>query len=103
MRKQTLAVLCSLLGLAIVFGLKALADWQNIRIPLFSYVSPLAVSILLLPILMALLTWMNKHILSWRKARERDIEEEERYENVTADIISLRPTQPDTELSYKRR
>jgi hypothetical protein len=103
MRKQTLAAACSVLSFVIVFGLRALALWLNIRIPLVSYISPFIIAFILIPVLIIPLTWLNSHLLAWRKARGRDIEEEEKYENVTADIISLRPTQPDTELTSRRR
>jgi hypothetical protein len=103
MRKQTLAAVCSLLSFAVVFGLRALAHLLNVRLPLAGYASPFLVSFVLIPILIVPLARLNTHLLAWRKARGRDIEEEEKYENVTADIISLRPTQPDTELTSRRR
>jgi hypothetical protein len=85
MRKRTLAGMCvllscvvlivmSLVGLSVPFGL-----------------SPLFVAFVLFPILMAPLALLNKRLLTWRKARGRDIEDEERYEDDASGIISLRP------------
>lgn len=90
MRKRTLAGLCVTLSFMIVFALK----FAGISIPLG--LSPLFVGFVLFPVLMVPLTLLNKRLLAWRKVRGRDIEEEEKYENEEAGIISLRP-RPDTQ------
>jgi hypothetical protein len=46
-----------------------------------------------MPLLSLALTPLNKRLLSWRKERGRDIEDEVKYEIDEADIISLRPRQ----------
>lgn len=44
----------------------------------------------------------NQRIRAWRKARGRDIEEEEKYENVETGIISLRPHESNNDdISYR--
>ena len=85
MRKRTLAGVCGLLAFAVAFGLRII----GVSIPLA--LSPLVVGFILVPILAVPLTLLNKQLLAWRKARGRDIEDEERYENEDAGIISLRP------------
>ena len=83
MRKTTLAGLSALLAYAIVFGL----PFVGVSIPFL--LSPLIAGLLLSPVLLVLLTPLNKYLLAWRKARGRDIEEEEKYEH--DGVISLRP------------
>jgi hypothetical protein len=97
MRKQTLAGLSYLLAFLIIIGLRMTARWFGVYIPLVSYVSPFIASFVLAPLLLIPLTTLNRRLLDWRKARGRDIEEEEKYENVAAGIISLRPTASDDE------
>ena len=83
MRKTTLAGLCTFLAYAILFLL-----WvAGVKIPFA--LSPLVAGLLLVPVLMLPLTLLNKHLLAWRKARGRDIADEERYEH--DGVISLRP------------
>ena len=103
MRKQTLASVCFIVSLAIVFLLKSLARSQGIHLPLIGYVSPLIASFIIVPLLLVPLTALNQYILKWRKARGRDIEEEEKHEFAEADIISLRPRQSHEESSTYRR
>jgi hypothetical protein len=103
MRKQTLAGVCSLLSLGIVFGLHAIANALHIRTPLYGFASHLVVSFILTPFVMIPMTKLNARLLAWRKARGRDIEEEEKYENTTAGIISLHPVDHDSELNSNRR
>ena len=88
MRKRTLTAVCSITAFVLLF----LLSFLGIRVPFG--LSPLIVFLVLVPLLMIPLTFLNNHLLAWRKARGRDIEEEERYEIEGADIISLRP-QPD--------
>lgn len=83
MRKSTLAGLSALLAYAIVFALR----FAGVSIPFA--LSPLFAGLFLAPVLLAPLTLMNKYLLAWRKARGRDIEEEEKYEH--DGVISLRP------------
>ena len=83
MRKSTLIGLSALLAYAIVFGLL----FAGIRIPFG--LSHVFGGLLLTPLLLVLLTPVNKYLLAWRKARGRDIEEEEKYEH--DGVISLRP------------
>jgi hypothetical protein len=78
MRKTTLAaiayILCFLPYLAREF-----ADSDGKR---FLFGLPLSlVALILMPVFLLLLNWVNKYILAWRKERGRDIEEEEKYEN----------------------
>jgi hypothetical protein len=103
MRKKTLSRVCVILALVIVNALRWFASQQGIRLPLIGYVSPWIASIIIVPLLLIPLTAVNQYILKWRKARGRDIEEEEKYENDEADIISLRPRQPDEDSSTYRR
>jgi hypothetical protein len=51
--------------------------------------SPLFAGLVLAPVLLVPLTFVNKYLLAWRKTRGRDIEDEERYEH--DGVISLRP------------
>ena len=103
MRKKTLYSVCSILSLAIVFGLKALANAQGINLPLLGFVSPVIASLLIVPLLIVPLAAVNQYILAWRKTHGRDIEAEEKHEFDEADIISLRPRQPHEHSStYKR-
>jgi hypothetical protein len=103
MRKKTLASVCFILALAIVFGLRLIAASQGIRLPLIGYVSPLIASFIIVPLLLIPLTAINQGILAWRKGHGRDIELEEKHEFDDADIISLRPRQPHEHSSTYRR
>ena len=79
------------------------ASSKGIRLPLVGYVSPLIASFVFVPLLLIPLTALNQYVLAWRKARGRDIEEEEKHEFDEADIISLRPRQPHEHSSTYRR
>jgi len=97
MRKKTLAVIGSILALAILFGLR----FVGVRIPLGLAV--FFVFLVFVPLLMIPLTLLNKRLLARRKAHGRDIEEEEKYEREGAGIISLRPkSQAEIEEDEKR-
>jgi hypothetical protein len=85
MRKKTLAGLCSLLTFAVLFGLR----FAGVRVP-FGFGAFVAL-LVLMPLVVVALTPLNKRLLAWRKARGRDIEEEEKYEREGAGIISIRP------------
>ncbi len=58
--------------------------------------------LVLMPLLSAALTLLNKRLLAWRKARGRDIEDEQKYEIEEADIISLRP-RPEEQVQNRSR
>ena len=103
MRKSTLASVCFTLALVVVYLLNSLARAQGIRLPLIGLVSPLVASLIIVPLLIVPLTALNQYILAWRKARGRDIEEEEKHEFEEADIISLRPRQSHEEPSSPQR
>lgn len=83
MRKTTLAGLSGLMAYAIAF----LLSFAGFRLPFA--LSPLFAGLFLAPVLLVPLTFMNKYLLAWRKARGQDVEEEEKYEH--DGIIGLRP------------
>lgn len=85
MRKKTLAGVCVGLAIVLVFLLR----FVGLSIPFG--LSPLLVGFVLFPVLMVPLTLLNQQLLGWRKARGRDIEDEEKYEDEATGIISLRP------------
>jgi hypothetical protein len=85
MRKKTLAGVCLLLAIVILVALR----FAGVKVP-FGF-SPLFAYLVLFPLLMVPLAFLNKYLLAWRKTRGRDIEDEEQYEVGTIDIISLRP------------
>ena len=103
MKKKTLSSICFLLAFASIYLLSWLAGKQGIRLPFLGYVSPLIASFIIVPLLLVPLTVLNQYVLAWRKARGRDIEEEEKHEFDEADIISLRPRQPHEHSSTYRR
>ena len=103
MRKKTLATVCFILSMVVVFLLKYLASSQGITLPLIGDVSHPLASFIIVPLLLILLTALNKYVLAWRKARGRDIEEEEKHEFDEADIISLRPRQSHEHPSTYRK
>lgn len=97
MRKKTLAAICSILALAILFGFR----FVGVRTPFG--LGAFVVFLVLVPLLMVPMTFLNKRLLVWRKAHGRDIEEEEKYERQGAGIISLRPkSQAEIEEDEKR-
>lgn len=83
MRKSTLAVISALIAWAIAFAL----SYAGVRLPF--HLAPVFAGLFLAPVLVLLLTPLNKYLLAWRRARGRDIEEEEKYEH--NGVISLRP------------
>jgi hypothetical protein len=83
MRKGTLAGLSVLMAYAIILGLR----YAGVSISFL--LSPLVAGLVLAPALMLPLAALNKHLLAWRKAHGRDVEEEEKYEH--DGVISLRP------------
>ncbi|MDX6527978.1 MAG: hypothetical protein QOH41_268 [Blastocatellia bacterium] len=85
MRKRTLASVCSGLALLVVIAMGVFHVKTPHNIPFFVIY---LVAVLLLSVALAPL---NKRLLAWRKARGRDLEEEEKYEIEEAGIISLRP------------
>jgi|SRR4029078_9067178 len=97
MRKQTVAGISIILAIGIVYLFKELAGPQGLKVPYVGFVSPLIASFVIAPILIVPLTMINQRVLAWRKARGRDIEKEEQYENEAAGIISLRPKSTEHE------
>ena len=96
MRKRTLASICSLLALVIVLAMGFLRVKTPHNIPFF------VIYLVLMPLLLVPMTAVNKRLLAWRKARGRDIEDEERYEIEGTDVISLRPrAESPTDLERK--
>jgi hypothetical protein len=89
MRKSTLASVCSVLALLIVLAMGFFRVKTPHNIPFF------VIYLALMPLLSVAMAPLNKRLLAWRKARGRDLKEEERYEIEEADIISLRP-QPES-------
>jgi hypothetical protein len=94
-RKKTLVGVCFILSLAMVYLLTWLAGSVGIRLPFVGPVSAITAALIIVPLLLIPMTALNAYILKWRKARGRDIEAEERHEFDEADIISLRPRQPE--------
>jgi predicted lipid-binding transport protein (Tim44 family) len=97
MRKKTLAGLASMLAFGLLFGLR----FVGIKVPFT--LAGFFVFLLLVPLLIIPLTLLNKRVLAWRKARGRDIEEEEKCEREASGITSLRPkTEAEMEEDEKR-
>jgi hypothetical protein len=69
----------------------------GIKIPgLVSLSSPFLVAWALSPLILVLLYPLNEKVKIWRKARGRDIDEEERYETPDG-MIKLTPNEPSGE------
>lgn len=96
MRQRTLAGVCSVLALTVVLEMGFFRVKTPHNIPFF------VIYLVAMPLLLVPLTVLNKRLLAWRKARGRDIEDEERYEIEGADIISLRP-RPDASADVERQ
>lgn len=89
MRKQTLGVIFIVMTFLLIFFFKPL-----IRSYPFFFIFYI--------LLLIALIMFNQRIRAWRKARGRDIEEEEKYENVETGIISLRPHESNNDdISYR--
>jgi len=88
MRKSTLAIAAYLFSFAIVYLGMEIFYSQGFRLPFGLPIGILA--LLLMPLFLFLLNFLNKYVLAWRKERGRDIEEEEKYETDTG-FISLTP------------
>ena len=71
MGKRTLAAVCSVLALVIVLAMGFLRVKTPHNIPFF------VIYLVLMPLLLVLMTAVNKRLLAWRKARGRDIGDEE--------------------------
>jgi len=91
MRKRPLAAVCSVLALLIVLAMGFFRVKTPHNIPFF------VIYLVLMPLLSVALAPFNKRLLAWRKARGRDIQDEERCEIEEADIVSLRPRPEDSE------
>ena len=85
MRKSALASVCSVLALLIVLAMGFFRVKTPHNIPFF------VIYLVLMPLLSVASAPLNKRLLAWRKARGRDLEEEEKHEIEEAGIISLRP------------
>ena len=72
MRQRTLAGVCSVLALVIVLAMGFFRVKTPHNIPFF------VIYLVSMPLLLLPMTAVNKKLLAWRKARGRDIEEEER-------------------------
>lgn len=95
MRKGTLAVLAWLIAFPAVYFLPAFAEYLDVgSFSRFSAVTSMLLSFVAAGVLTAVLTPLNRRLLDWRKARGRDIEEEERYESKSG-MISLTPHDDD--------
>ena len=92
MRRQTLAGICVFVSIAVGLGLW----WAVPSLPLG--LPPVAVGVILAPVLVVLLTPLNNRLM---KARGRDFEIEELHENEEAGVISLRPREKNPEDSYR--
>jgi FtsH-binding integral membrane protein len=71
MRERTLAGVCSVVALVIVLAMGFFRIKTPHNIPFF------VIYLVLMPFLLVPMTAVNKKLLAWRKARGRDIEEEE--------------------------
>jgi hypothetical protein len=96
MRKKTLAAACSVLALLVVLAMGFFRVKTPHNIPFF------VIYLVLMPLLSVALTPLNQRLLAWRKARGRDIEDEQKYEFEEADIISLRP-RPEEQVQNRSR
>jgi len=85
MRKSALASVCSVLALLIVLAMGLFRVKTPHNIPFF------VIYLVLMPLLSFAMTPLNKRLLAWRKARGRDLEEEQKHEIRETGIISLRP------------
>jgi hypothetical protein len=85
MRKRTLSAVSSVLALLIVLGMGFFRVKTPHNIPFF------VIYLGLMPVLSVGLTPLNRRLLAWRKARGRDLNEEEKHEIEEADVINLRP------------
>ena len=72
MRKSVLASVCSVLALLIVLAMGFFRVKTPHNIPFF------VIYLVLMPFLSIAMTPLNKRLLAWRKARGRDLEEEEK-------------------------
>ena len=89
MRKSTLASVCSVIALLVVLAMGFFRVKTPHNIPFF------VIYLVVMPVLSVALAPLNKRLLAWRKARGRDLEEEEKHEIEQARTISLRP-RPDS-------
>ena len=80
MRKRTLSAVCSVLALLVVLAMGFLRVKTPHNIPFF------VIYLALMPLLSVALTPLNRCLLAWRKARGRDIDQEEKYEIEEADV-----------------
>ena len=91
MRKRTIMAVSYVLGVALAYGVTFLGRAAGWRSAEFGFVIHVMAGLFLAPLIALPLTMLNRHLLAFRKARGRDIEEEEKYEHEETGIISLRP------------
>src|SRR2546421_3861807 len=96
MRKSTLASVCSVVALLIVLAMGFFRVKTPHNIPFF------VIYLVLMPLLSVASAPLNKRLLAWRKARGRDLEEEEQHEIEEAGIISLRPRPEESVQNHSR-
>jgi len=72
MRKRSLSAVSSVLALLIVLAMGFFRVKTPHNIPFF------VIYLVLMVILSVTLTSLNRHLLAWRKARGRDVEDEEK-------------------------
>ncbi|MFN0279358.1 MAG: hypothetical protein ACKVRN_12250 [Pyrinomonadaceae bacterium] len=81
MRKSTLMLVSYIIVFPVVYLLPHLAETAGFgSLPRWSMATSGIAALVCAGVLSFVLTPINKSILEWRKARGRDIEEEERYE-----------------------
>src|SRR5262249_4981097 len=81
MRNRDLAGVSLLLSIGLIYFSVYLLPILGIRIGfLGSFSSHVIASFLLFPVILLVLTPLNNRFRQWRKARGRDIDEEEKYE-----------------------
>jgi hypothetical protein len=91
MRKSTLLFVAYLIVFPVVYFLPALAELSGFTsLPRWSFGISGVATFLIAGVLATVLTPLNRRLLEWRKARGRDIEEEERYETESG-MIRLTP------------
>ena len=91
MRTGTFTTLAFVIAWTTIFSVRELLGWYGFGWLATSQIGTTTVaSLVLAPFLVLLLTPLNKRLLAYRKARGRDILEEERYESDQG-MISLMP------------
>jgi hypothetical protein len=88
MRKSTLIIIPFMVAFVIVYAGPKFVEYAGfLDVPRWSLT---LIGMLVAGIVIFILVLANPHILAWRKARGRDIEEEQRYETEHG-MIRLKP------------